>query len=127
MKILAVAILLSVASLLLQACPPPAPPLPPTPDADAAPQDVPEASPVEETTPSPRPNVDPACAYACLTWKHLGCAEGADGNCGATLTKLSAHQLRPNPANGNKPLTCDDIGRAKTVDQVHAMGLPCHP
>lgn len=64
-----------------------------------------------------------ACINACKAMILVGCVELC--SCPTVLANTEAHRMRPNPANGNLPLTCNDLLTVKTAADVVARGWSC--
>lgn len=96
----------------------PTPPLVPSPDAS-------DASAFGDAVPSIADGgFTGPCAPACNAMVKAGCVVRTD--CAAVLqSKTSARDIR-NAATGNA-LTCDDVAKVKTAQDVAALGQPCGP
>ena len=110
------------ALVTLTACPPAPAPVTPVPDAS-------DASAFGDTTSTPPSPSDP-CAAACASLAAAGCAIGSGdaSACASFLRTLSNPPQGsglPNPANGNKPLTCADVVPVKTKADAQKLGFAC--
>jgi len=112
-----------VAMMLLGGCPKPAP-LVPFPDAsDAAVMgDVADAGQfVPQVPPAPCSTV---CTDACTAIQTAGCVQRVA--CCSTLTRIDSEHLIKNLKTG-APLTCAELAKVKTADDVRATGQICGP
>lgn len=106
----------------LVGCPNPQP-VPPTPDADAAPS---PPTPSADSAPNPvvvdaSPPADP-CTQACATMNAVGCAQQPD--CAKVLSLTQNNRISRNPKTGNA-LNCNDLVGVKSPADVTANGWNC--
>lgn len=87
----------------------------------------PSPSPPGPTPPTPADSGPPSstCAQACAALAAASCPMGSDASCPPFLQTLNDKKKQPNPSNGNKPLTCDDVVKVKTKADAVALGFVC--
>lgn len=104
----------SLFALALAGCPS-TPAVTPPPDASDA------------VAPPPPAPAAGDCTAACSALTAAGCALGSGSICPGFLQTMSTAGKTPNPANGNRPLTCADITPAtvKTKADAQKLGFAC--
>ena len=66
---------------------------------------------------------DGGCAAACAQLSRLGCAEGAQSDCAASLSHVELSREIRTPSGA--ALTCVAIANAGTVAAIQALGVEC--
>ena len=66
---------------------------------------------------------DGGCAAACAQLSRLGCAEGAQSDCAASLSHVELSREIRTPSGA--ALTCVALANAGTVAAIQALGVEC--